>query len=152
MEFKFNGKTVKADVPADTPLLWFVREELKMTGSKFGCGKALCGACTMHLDGQAVRTCVLPISAVADRSVQTIEGLGEESLHPIQKAWIKFNVPQCGYCQSGQIMQAVSYLESTSKVTDEGIDSAMNGNICRCGTYNRIKQAIKAAAAEMGKA
>ena len=151
IEFKLNGKNVQVDCPGDTPLLWAIREELEYTGSKFGCGMALCGACTMHLNGEAIRTCVMPVQAVAGQEVTTIEGVGDKFPHPVQQAWIKHNVPQCGYCQSGQIMQAISYINSTKKVTEEGIDEAMSGNICRCGAYNEIKVAILEAAKQMGR-
>jgi isoquinoline 1-oxidoreductase alpha subunit len=130
------------------PLLWYLRDELGLVGTKFGCGMALCGACTVHLDGQATRSCVLPLSSVVGKSITTIEGLSRDGNHPVQKAWRALNVPQCGYCQSGQIMQAASLLATNSKPTDDDIDSAMAGNICRCGTYPRIRAAIKTAAAE----
>jgi isoquinoline 1-oxidoreductase alpha subunit len=128
------------------PLLWFIRDSLQMTGTKFGCGMALCGACTVHLDGNAVRSCSTPMSAAAGKSVTTIEGLDAKGAHPLQVAWRDKGVPQCGYCQSGQIMQAAALLKTTPKPNDAQIDAAMSGNVCRCGTYNRIKAAIKQAA------
>ena len=143
IEFTLNGKTVQTNDSADTPLLWVVRDTFKLKGSKFGCGLAQCGACTMHLDGSAVRTCVLPIAAVAGKEVTTIEGLGTpERLHPLQKAWTEQGVPQCGYCQSGQIMSAAALLADNPAPSAEQVDTAMRGNICRCGCYPRIKQAI----------
>ena len=143
IEFTLNGKTVQTNDSADTPLLWVVRDTFKLKGSKFGCGLAQCGACTMHLDGTAVRTCVLPIAAVAGKEVTTIEGLGTpERLHPLQKAWTEQGVPQCGYCQSGQIMSAAALLADNPAPSAEQVDTAMRGNICRCGCYPRIKQAI----------
>jgi isoquinoline 1-oxidoreductase subunit alpha len=142
-----NSKTVEVDVEADTPLLWVLRDTLGMTGTKYGCGMALCGACTVHLDGQPIRSCVTPISAVTDQQkITTIEGLSSDRSHPVQKAWIELDVPQCGYCQSGQIMSAVALLEQTPKPTDADIDAAMAGNLCRCGTYQRIRAAIHRAA------
>ncbi len=138
---KVNGQTHSVDVEPDTPLLWVLRDNLKLTGTKFGCGKGLCGACTVHLDGKAQRTCVLPVSAVAGRSIRTIESLDN---HPVQQAWITHQVPQCGYCQSGMIMAAAALLGEKPKPTDADIDQAMT-NICRCGTYNRIRKAIHAA-------
>lgn len=143
LQFRLNGEKVSVDVPADTPLLWVLREELGLKGTKFGCGKGLCGACTVHLDGIATRTCVLPIAAIANRKVITIEGLSDNGPTKLQKKWIELGVPQCGYCQSGQIMQAASLLNEKKKPSDEEIDNAMAGNICRCGTYNKIKDAIK---------
>jgi len=148
VKFRVNGNPVSIDEPGDTPLLWAIREQLRLTGTKFGCGMSLCGACTVHLDGRAIRSCVTPISAVAGRSVRTIEGLAGEQLHPLQEAWVAENVPQCGYCQSGQIMSAVTLLESNPNPSDAEIDAAMSGNICRCGTYNRIRRAIHRAAQE----
>jgi aerobic-type carbon monoxide dehydrogenase small subunit (CoxS/CutS family) len=141
-----NGKSYTADVPADTPLLWVIRERLRLTGTKFGCGLAQCGACTVHLDGAAVLSCQTPVSQAEGKKVTTIEGLHPEGKHPLQVAWIAEQVPQCGYCQSGQIMQAAALLAKTPKPTDEQIVTAMNGNICRCATYLRIKRAIKRAA------
>jgi len=146
-----NGKRYDIDLPADTPLLWALRDELGLTGTKFGCGMALCGACTVHLDGQAVRSCLTPLSAVANKKVTTIEGLEADKVgKAVQTAWIEVNVPQCGYCQSGQIMSATALLKRTPKPTDTDIDSAMAGNICRCGTYPRIRTAIKQAAGLQG--
>lgn len=145
-----NGTRHQVDVEPDTPILWVLREHLHLPGTKFGCGMAQCGACTVHLDGTAVRSCVLPISNVGDRAITTIEGLSEEGDHPVQKAWLEHDVPQCGYCQAGQIMSAAALLDSNARPTDDEIDDAMNGNICRCGTYIRIRAAIKTASAEMG--
>ncbi len=145
--FKINGRDETLDVPDDVPLLWAIREELGLTGTKFGCGRALCGACTVHLDGIAIRSCVTPVGNVAGKSVTTIEGLAPPGgLHPLQEAWIAENVPQCGYCQSGQLMQAASLLSDTPNPTDEEISDAMSGNICRCGMYPRICKAIHRAA------
>jgi isoquinoline 1-oxidoreductase subunit alpha len=141
-----NGKDVQAEVEEDTPLLWVLRDTLGLTGTKYGCGMALCGACTVHLDGQPVRSCVTPVSTVGARRVTTIEGLSADSTHPVQRAWIELDVPQCGYCQSGQIMSAVALLRQTPQPTDADIDAAMSGNICRCGTYQRIRAAIHRAA------
>lgn len=146
-----NGKTHEVDVEGDMPLLWYLRDTLEYTGTKFGCGMGLCGACTVHIDGQATRSCVMPISAVYGKSITTIEGLSENGDHPLQKAWLKNKVPQCGYCQAGQIMNAASFLAQNPSPTAEQIDNAMQGNICRCGTYQRIKQAISEAALELGK-
>lgn len=146
MNITINGKTREFDGEPDMPLLWFLRDELELTGTKFGCGMGLCGACTVHIDGQAARSCVTPMSAVADKKITTIEGLSVKGEHPLQKAWVSCNVPQCGYCQSGQIMQAAALLKSKPKPTDRDIDQSMQGNICRCGTYQRIRQAIKLAA------
>ena len=142
-----NGRPVTVDAAPDTPLLWVLRDELHLTGTKFGCGIAQCGACTVHVDGKAVRSCVLPVSAVANRAVTTIEHVGSTpSGAKVQKAWLAREVPQCGYCQSGQIMSAAALLASNPKPTDAAIDDAMSGNICRCGTYVRIRDAIKQAA------
>jgi isoquinoline 1-oxidoreductase alpha subunit len=142
-----NGKAVTVDVPPNTPLLWTLRDELGLTGTKFGCGMALCGACTVHLDGTPTRSCVTPISAAEGKKVTTIEGIGATPVgQRVETAWRSLNVPQCGYCQSGQIMQAAGLLAKTPKPTDRDIDEAMAGNICRCGTYQRIRAAIKAAA------
>lgn len=146
IEFELNGEKVSVDVPADTPLLWVVREELRLTGTKFGCGMGLCGACTMHIDGTASRTCIMPISAVAGRKITTIEGLSTKGPSQLQKVWAELGVPQCGYCQSGQIMQAASLLNQNQQPSEAEIDASMAGNICRCGTYNKIKDAIKVAA------
>jgi aerobic-type carbon monoxide dehydrogenase small subunit (CoxS/CutS family) len=142
-----NGTSHDVDVPADMPLLWVVRDELHMTGTKFGCGVAQCGACTMHVDGVATRTCVLPVSQAIGKQIRTIEGLSTDNSHPVQKAWIAESVPQCGYCQSGQIMAAAALLQKTAKPTDDEITQAMT-NICRCGTYDRIRSAIHRAAGE----
>jgi isoquinoline 1-oxidoreductase alpha subunit len=141
-----NGKSRTVDVSPDTPLLWVIREHLKLTGTKFGCGIAQCGACTVHLDGTAVRSCQTTVAQAAGKKITTIEGLHPEGRHPLQLAWIAEQVPQCGYCQSGQIMQAASLLAKTPKPTDDEIVGAMSGNICRCATYVRIKRAIKRAA------
>lgn len=143
---KINGKNHKVDVDGSTPVLWVLRDHFKLLGTKFGCGMAQCGACTIHLDGEAIRSCSYPVSAVEDSKITTIEGLSEDGNHPIQKAWLDIDVPQCGYCQVGQIMSASALLEKNPNPTDQDIDDAMSGNICRCGTYVRIKQAIKAAA------
>ena len=144
--FKVNGKPVSVEVEPDTPLLWVVREHLKLTGTKFGCGSGLCGACTVHVDGKAVRSCQTQMSELAGKAVTTIEGLSPTSSHALQKAWIAEQVPQCGYCQSGQIMQAAELLARTSNPTREQIVAHMDGNICRCGTYSRIIAAIQKAA------
>jgi len=144
--FFVNGKAVHVDVDPSTPLLWVLRDSLGLTGTKFGCGMALCGACTVHLDGKAIRSCVAPVSRVEGKRVTTIEGLSNDLSHPLQKAWIELDVPQCGYCQSGQIMSAAVLLNEIPKPTDKDIDEAMGGNICRCGTYLRIRQAIHRAA------
>ena len=145
-----NGKAVQATSDPATPLLWVVREELGLTGTKYGCGMALCGACTVHVDGQPTRACVTPLSAVRSRRVTTIEGLSRAgTLHPVQAAWIDADVPQCGYCQSGQVMVAAALLTANRNPTDADIDAAMSGNICRCGTYQRIRAAIKTAAGRM---
>ena len=140
-----NGKKSTVDVDPETPLLWVLRDHLKLVGTKYGCGIAQCGACTVHLDGSAIRSCQLPIASVADNEITTIEGLSENGDHPVQKTWLEHDVPQCGYCQAGQIMSAASFLKSNPNPTDEEIENAMNGNICRCATYNRIKAAIKTA-------
>jgi isoquinoline 1-oxidoreductase alpha subunit len=145
-----NGKAQQVDVAPDVPLLWVVRENLNLTGTKYGCGIAQCGACTVHVDGTAVRACVTPVSAVAGKKVTTIEGLSPNGDHPVQKAWMDVDVPQCGFCQPGQIMSAVALLNAKPKPTDKDIDSAMAGNICRCGTYQRIRAAIHRAAALKG--
>lgn len=144
MKLSVNGKAVEFEGDPQMPILWFLRDELQLTGTKFGCGRALCGACTVHLDGQAVRACVIPMAAAADKAITTIEGLPAE--HRLKAAWVKHNVPQCGYCQSGQIMQAADLLQRTPQPSDADIDQAMTGNICRCGTYTRIRAAIKSAA------
>jgi isoquinoline 1-oxidoreductase alpha subunit len=148
--FNLNGKTVTVQAEPDTPLLWVIRDEIGMTGTKFGCGAGLCGACTVHLNGAPVRSCRTPVSAAAGQKVATIESLEHNgAMHPLQKAWIKHDVPQCGYCQSGQLMSASALLATNKNPSDEDIERAMNGNICRCGTYNRMRAAIKDAAAEM---
>ncbi len=144
---EINGETLQVEAEADTPLLWVLRDELKMTGSKFGCGIAQCGACTVHADGQPIRSCSTPIAALAGVKITTIEGLGGE--HALQAAWVKHDVPQCGYCQSGQIMAAAALLAKTPRPTDADIDAAMTGNVCRCGAYQRIRAAIKDAAATL---
>jgi len=144
--FFVNGKPVKVDDDPTTPLLWVLRDSLGLTGTKFGCGMALCGACTVHLEGQAIRSCVAPLSRVEGKRVTTIEGLSSNLSHPLQRAWIEVDVPQCGYCQSGQIMSAAVLLRENPKPTDTDIDEAMSGNICRCGTYLRIRRAIHRAA------
>jgi isoquinoline 1-oxidoreductase alpha subunit len=149
--FNLNGKTVSVTAEPDTPLLWVIRDEIGLTGTKFGCGAQLCGACTVHLDGQPIRSCQTPVSAAAGKKVATIESLLHDNSHPLQKAWIAHDVPQCGYCQSGQLMSAAALLATNKNPTDADIDNAMSGNICRCGTYNRIRAAIKTAAAEMHK-
>ncbi|MCG7857688.1 (2Fe-2S)-binding protein [Flavihumibacter sediminis] len=140
-----NGKKQELNVDPSTPLLWVLRDHLDLVGTKFGCGMAQCGACTIHLDGKAVRSCILPISAVGDQKVTTIEGLSENGDHPVQTAWLEHDVPQCGYCQAGQIMSAAALLKENPTPTDEQIENTMSGNICRCGTYTRIKAAIKTA-------
>jgi isoquinoline 1-oxidoreductase subunit alpha len=152
VKFQVNGKSVSAQAESDTPLLWVIRDELGMTGTKFGCGAALCGACTVQLNGAAIRSCQTPVSAVEGKKVNTIEGLSRNNTHPLQKAWIKHDVPQCGYCQSGQLMAADALLRSNKNPSDAEIDSAMAGNICRCGTYTRVKAAIKDAASMMRNA
>ncbi len=141
-----NGKNQEVSAEADTPVLWVLRDNLDLVGTKYGCGVAACGACTIHLNGKAARSCSVPISAVAEQKITTIEGLSENGDHPVQLAWKEHDVPQCGYCQAGQIMSACSLLEQNSNPSDEEINSAMAGNICRCGTYNRIKAAVKTAA------
>ena len=149
IKFVVNGKEAHSEQPADTPLLWVIREELGLTGTKFGCGIAQCGACTVHLNGNPVRACATPVSAAAGKKVTTIEGLSPSGNHPLQKAWVAGQVPQCGYCQSGQIMQAAALLAKNKNPSREQIVSHMNGNICRCGTYNRIVSAIQQAAKEV---
>ncbi len=145
-DLRINGRTVTVDVPADTPLLWVLRDTLGLTGTKFGCGIAQCGACTVHLDGQAVRSCQQPVGGLGDREVTTIEGLSKDGAHPVQRAWVAEQVPQCGYCQSGQIMSAAALLRNNRRPNDAAIDAAMAGNVCRCGTYQRIRKAIHRAA------
>jgi aerobic-type carbon monoxide dehydrogenase small subunit (CoxS/CutS family) len=141
-----NGRARTVNVDPDTPLLWVLRDELSLTGTKYGCGEGQCGACTVHVDGAAIRSCVIPVSSVARQKITTIEGLSPDGRHPVQRAWIEEDVPQCGYCQPGQIMTAASLLAFRSKPTDAEIDDAMSGNICRCGTYPRIRKAIHRAA------
>jgi isoquinoline 1-oxidoreductase alpha subunit len=148
IQLKVNGASRKYDGDPDMPLLWYLRDGLQLTGSKFGCGMGLCGACTVHVNGEAARSCLTPMSAAAGKDIMTIEGLSEHGAHPVQRAWEQVQVPQCGYCQSGQIMQAVALLKSKPKPTDHDIEEMMSGNICRCGTYQRIRQAIKIAAGE----
>ena len=141
-----NGTKRTVDTAPDTPLLWVLRDTLELTGTKFGCGASLCGACTIHLDGQAIRSCVTPISDAAGRKITTIEGLSSDRSHPLQQAWIAEEVPQCGYCQSGMIMTAAALIARKAKPTDEDIDAALGGHICRCGTYQRIRKAVRRAA------
>jgi isoquinoline 1-oxidoreductase alpha subunit len=143
---KINGKVRQVDVDPSTPILWVLRDHLDLQGTKYGCGMAQCGACTVHLNGNAVRSCQLPVSSVANQEITTIEGLSPKGDHPVQKAWLEHDVAQCGYCQAGQIMSAVALLKNKPKPTDEDINAFMSGNICRCGTYTRIKAAILAAA------
>lgn len=145
-QFSVNGQSREVEAQPNTPLLWVLRDNLDLTGTKFGCGKALCGACTVHLDGNPVRSCSTPVSAIGTKKITTIEGVSAEGLHPVQQAWIDENVPQCGYCQTGQIMSAIALIEKNPNPSDSDIDSAMSGNICRCGTYERIRKAIKRAA------
>jgi isoquinoline 1-oxidoreductase subunit alpha len=157
MKLMVNGKPFDVEVPADTPLLWVLREEVGLTGTKFGCGRALCGACTVHVDDQPRRSCVTAVGDVAGKAITTIEGLGgglgtEAALHPVQQAWIEENVPQCGYCQSGQIMSAVALLRARPRPSDAEIDDAMSANLCRCGTYPRIRKAVHRAAELLGGA
>ncbi len=144
---QINGRSYRADVDPDTPLLWVLRDNLGLVGTKYGCGIAQCGACTVHLNGEAVRACVLPVSAVGKGKVTTIEGLSAAGTHPVQQAWNEVDVPQCGYCQAGQIMTAAAFLKRNPKPNTAEIDAAMTGNICRCGTYHRIREAVKVAAA-----
>jgi len=148
IQLKVNGVARSFGGNPEMPLLWYLRDVLGLTGTKFGCGVALCGACTVHRDGDAVRACVTPMSSLSGANITTIEGIGTSGLHPVQAAWIQHNVPQCGYCQSGQIMQAIALLRTTPKPSDQQIDDGMAGNICRCGTYQRIRAAIKTAAKE----
>lgn len=152
IELTINGRKQKLDVSDEMPLLWAVRDHLGLTGTKFGCGAGYCGACTVHLDGKAIRSCITPISKAQGKSVTTIEGLSAVADHPVQRAWVEEDVPQCGYCQSGQIMQAAAMLAETPNPSDDQINQSMAGNLCRCGTYNRIKAAIKRAADETAKA
>ena len=150
IEFKLNGASVKTQDSPDTPLLWVIRDTFKLTGSKFGCGAGLCGACTMHVDGQPTRTCILPIAAIAGKEITTIEGIGTaDNMHPLQEQWVAQSVPQCGYCQSGQIMSAASLLDQNPMPTEQDVEAYMAGNICRCGCYPRIKSAILAAAQKL---
>ncbi len=149
MKLEVNGTVREVDAPGDMPLLWVLRDVLGYTGVKFGCGIAECGACTVHLDGRAVRSCVTPVSAVGNRKVTTIEGLSADGSHPVQQAWAAVDVVQCGYCQSGQIMAAAALLAEKPDPSDADIDAAMSGNICRCGTYQRVREAVHAAAARM---
>ncbi|UBM60218.1 (2Fe-2S)-binding protein [Marinilongibacter aquaticus] len=142
---KINGKLQKVDVDGQTPMLWVLRDHLNLVGTKYGCGIAQCGACTVHLDGMAIRSCQYPVSAVGEQEITTIEGLSESGDHPVQEAWLEHDVPQCGYCQSGQIMTAAALLKENPSPTEEEIESAMSGNICRCGTYLRIREAVKTA-------
>jgi isoquinoline 1-oxidoreductase subunit alpha len=144
-----NNQVRKVEADADTPLLWVLRDELDLKGTKFGCGKSLCGACTVHLNGNAVRSCSLPIASVKGK-ITTIEGVASDALHPVQQAWMEMDVPQCGYCQAGQVMSAVALLNKKSNPSDNDIDAAMSGNICRCGTYTRIRKAVKLAAQKKG--
>ncbi|MCP5090647.1 MAG: (2Fe-2S)-binding protein [Gammaproteobacteria bacterium] len=148
LRFTLNGEPISLDVDPDMPLLWAIRDLAGLTGTKYGCGKALCGACNVHLDGQVMRSCVVPVSAAAGRNVTTIEGLSEDGSHPVQVAWRELNVAQCGYCQPGQIMSAAALLERNANPSDDDIDAAMSGNICRCGTYTRIREAIHKVAEE----
>ena len=145
-DLNVNGEARQVDVDPQTPLLWVLRDHLDLVGTKYGCGIAQCGACTVHVDGQAVRACVLPVSAVGERALTTIEGLSESGDHPVQQAWLEHDVAQCGYCQPGQIMSAAALLNNNPNPSDADIDNAMHGNLCRCGTYTRIKAAIKTAA------
>lgn len=144
-----NNQPMTVDVEPDTPLLWVLRDELNLTGTKFGCGKAQCGACTVHLNGNAIRSCSTPVSAVKGK-ITTIEGLPTDATHPVQQAWMELDVPQCGYCQVGQVMSAIALLNKKPNPTDADIDAAMSGNLCRCGTYTRIRKAIKLAASKKG--
>ncbi|WP_339709242.1 (2Fe-2S)-binding protein [uncultured Kriegella sp.] len=141
-----NGTKQEVDLDPTTPMLWVLRDHIKLVGTKYGCGIAQCGACTIHLDGNAVRSCQLPVSSIGDKEITTIEGLSEKGDHPVQQAWLEVDVPQCGYCQAGQIMTASALLEKNPNPSDDEIETAMNGNICRCGTYTRIKKAVKIAA------
>jgi isoquinoline 1-oxidoreductase alpha subunit len=143
---RINGTATEFDVAADTPLLWVLRDSLGLTGTKFGCGQGLCGACTVHLNGVAIRSCQTPVSAVGDAAITTVEGLSPDRSHPVQRAWLELDVPQCGYCQSGQIMSAAALLATNASPSDADIDAAMSGNLCRCGTYQRIRAAVHRAA------
>ncbi len=146
ISFSVNGAIAHLDVDPDTPLLWVIRENIGLTGTKFGCGMAMCGACTVHLDGKAIRSCITPVSRAAGKKITTVEGLSPDLSHPVQLAWLEIDVPQCGYCQSGQLMSAAALLRDKPHPTDQDIDDAMSGNICRCGTYPRIRKAIHRAA------
>jgi len=152
IELEVNGTPRRLDVPPEMPLLWALRDRLGLTGTKYGCGIARCGSCTVHVDGRPVRSCVTSVGSVAGASVTTIEGLSQDGSHPVQRAWKELNVPQCGYCQSGQIMSAAALLDSTPDPGDDDIDGAMRGNLCRCGTYHRIRKAIHRAAEMAGEA
>lgn len=152
IQFELNGRAVTVDVPGDTPLLWTIRDHIGLTGTKFGCGIGMCGACTVHVNGRATRSCITPVDAVAGSSITTIEGLDPTGNHPLQRAWIKAQAPQCGYCQPGQIMQAANLLSDFPEPSDEQINAVMGGNLCRCMAYLRIKEAIKLAANEMKEA
>src|SRR5690606_5413829 len=147
--FKINGKAVTVDVDVDTPLLWVIRDEAGETGTKYGCGIGMCGACTVHVDGRATRSCITPVSGIEGAEITTIEGLDPNGAHPVQKAWQELQVPQCGYCQSGQIMQAAAVLKDNPSISDADIDAQMNGNVCRCMTYTRIRAAVRQAANAM---
>jgi isoquinoline 1-oxidoreductase subunit alpha len=151
IRFQVNGAEVSVEAPEDTPLLWILREELGLTGTKFGCGMALCGACTVHINDEPVRSCMARLSEVSGAIVLTIEGLGQHGLHPVQEAWLEENVPQCGYCQAGQIMSTVALLRKRKTPTDDEIDHVLSANLCRCGTYPRIRRAVHRAAAKMGE-
>ena len=151
ISLKINGKQYQVEVAPDTPLLWVIRESVGLTGTKFGCGISQCGACTVHVNGEAVRSCVTPVSAVVDKEIVTIEGLSPNNSHPVQQAWIEDDVPQCGYCHSGQIMSAAALLAKNPKPSDADIDEAMSGNLCRCGTYQRIRRAIHRASEMMAQ-
>ena len=146
MKLTVNGRELETDATPDTPLLWVLRDHLGLTGTKFGCGMALCGACTVHVDGAPIRSCVTPVAAAEGRRITTIEGLSQDRSHPVQRAWLELDVPQCGYCQSGQILSAAALIAANPAPTDADIDAAMSGNICRCGTYPRIRKAIHRAA------
>jgi aerobic-type carbon monoxide dehydrogenase small subunit (CoxS/CutS family) len=147
ISLKVNGQKKELDIDPSTPVLWVLRDHLNLAGTKYGCGMAMCGACTIHLNGVATRSCILPVSSIGDKEITTIEGLSEKGDHPVQKAWIEHDVYQCGYCQSGQMMTAAAFLKNNPNPSDEEIETAMHGNICRCGTYLRIRAAVKAAAA-----
>ncbi len=151
-KININGKDVNVDVDESMPLLWFLRDELELTGTKYGCGIGSCAACTVHMDGQAIRSCLTPLSTLIGKKVTTIEGLSEDGSHPLQKAWLANNVPQCGYCQAGQIMGAADFLSKNPAPKEEDVEAAMSAHICRCGTYQRIKKAVLEAAAEMQEA